>query len=106
MFVFTAAPGSANSDRIRDFDVNLDELTFENGTFTALGGSGSWGADDSRFHAEDGATSGEDSGDRLIYDTSAGNLYYDEDGAGGGSGLIVATLDSAPTITSSDITVI
>lgn len=104
-FVFRTA-GGANADLVLDFQSGLDELAFDNAFFTTLGGEGDWAAGDSRFHAASGATSAHDSSDRLVYDSGLGNLYYDPDGRGGSASQIVATLESAPSLSASDITVI
>ena len=42
-----------------------------------------------------GASAGHDASDRLIFDTTTGNLYYDADGDGAGTAQLVATLASA-----------
>jgi Ca2+-binding RTX toxin-like protein len=105
-FVFESAPGTANADRIEDFASGTDRLLFENRFFTALGGARDWRDGDPRFHAAPGATSGHDSNDRLVYDTSTGNLYYDPNGSAPGGVRLVATLADAPALAASDITVI
>ena len=105
-FVFAEPAGSANADRIVDFLPGTDQLLFENSVLTALGAAGDWGAGDGRFFAGAGATSGHDSSDRLIYNTTTGNLYYDADGSGAGASLIVATLQGTPALAATDITVI
>jgi Ca2+-binding RTX toxin-like protein len=105
-FVFAETAGSANADRIVDFVSGTDELLFENGVLAALGSAGAWAAGDGRFYAAAGATSGHDSSDRLIYNTTNGNLYYDADGSGAGAAQILATLSGAPALAATDITVI
>jgi Ca2+-binding RTX toxin-like protein len=105
-FVFAQPAGSANADRVGDFVSGTDRLLFDNDVLTALGGSGDWAAGDGRFHAAAGARSGHDSDDRLIYNTTSGNLYYDADGLGGAAGQILATLGGAPLLMATDITVI
>jgi len=78
-------------------------MRFDGSVFTALGGAGEFGASDARFYAAAGATSGHAAADRLIYDTSTGNLYYDADGSGAGASQLVATLQGAPAVHASDI---
>jgi Ca2+-binding RTX toxin-like protein len=90
---------------IEDF-TSRDELLFDNSSFDALGAEGAWSARDARFYAAAGATSGHDANDRLIYNTTTGDLYYDADGSGAGAALPVASLQGAPTLTACDITVI
>jgi Ca2+-binding RTX toxin-like protein len=103
-FLFANAPGTANADRILDFVTGTDELVFENGVMAALGGAGAWAAGDGRFWAASGATAGHDADDRLVYNTSTGNLYYDADGSGLGAAQLVFTLSGS--LAASDITVI
>jgi Ca2+-binding RTX toxin-like protein len=105
-FIFAEAAGTANADQVSDFLSGTDELLFENGALTALGAEGAFGAGDGRFLAGAGLSSGQDSSDRLIYNTSTGQLYYDADGSGAGAGQLVATLTGAPTLAATDITVI
>ena len=74
--------------------------------FTEIGALGPFGINDDRFAFGDGLTAGADATDRIIYDTSAGNLYYDADGDGAGASLLFATLQGAPTLHADDIAVI
>jgi Ca2+-binding RTX toxin-like protein len=100
--MITAAP----ADVIKDFTPRRDELLFDNSVYEALGAEDKWRAGDERFYAAAGATSGHDADDRLIYNTTTGDLYYDADGNGAGAALPVASLQGAPTLAASDITVI
>jgi len=45
-----------------------------------VGASGNFAANDARFYAAAGASSGHDASDRIVYDTLTGRLYYDPDG--------------------------
>jgi Ca2+-binding RTX toxin-like protein len=81
-------------------------LRFDASAFTALGGAGYFAAGDARFYAAAGATGGHDADDRLVYNTSTGQLYYDADGSGGGAAQLVATLQGAPGVAAADIWVI
>ena len=105
-FVFDTAPGAGNIERITDFSSAPDQLQFENAIFTAIGGAGTFAAGDGRFWAAAGATSGHDGNDRVVYNVSTGNLYYDADGSGSGAAILVATFQGNPTIAATDITVI
>jgi Ca2+-binding RTX toxin-like protein len=107
-FAFTATPGAANADFIVGFATggfSRDALRFDGSTYTRIGTS-DFASGDARFYAAPGATSGQDSTDRLIYDTSSGNLYYDEDGNGSGTSLLVATLQGAPALDGAQIHVV
>jgi Ca2+-binding RTX toxin-like protein len=105
-FVFASAPGSGNVDLVTDFVSATDKLSFENGVFTALGAAGNFAAGDARFAAGAGFTSGRDASDRMVYNTSTGQLFYDADGSGAGAAQLVATLQGNPAITATDIAVI
>jgi Ca2+-binding RTX toxin-like protein len=91
---------------VLDFEHGTDELVFDSSYFRTMGAPGPWLEGDERFHAAAGATSGHDTDDRLVYNTSTGALYYDADGSGSASSSIVATFQGIPTITASDVTVI
>jgi Ca2+-binding RTX toxin-like protein len=105
-FLFDTAPGATNVERITDFSSAPDQLQFENAIFTAIGGTGTFAAGDGRFWAAAGATSGHDANDRVVYNVSTGSLYYDADGSGSGTAVLVATFQGNPTIAATDITVI
>jgi Ca2+-binding RTX toxin-like protein len=106
VFLFSQPAGAANADRIADFAPGADRLHFESDVFAALGPEAGWAADDPRFFAAPNAAAAHDADDRLVYDTASGRLYYDADGIGGADALIVATLDAAPALAASDITVV
>src|SRR6185369_5266220 len=105
-FVFATAPGTGNVDLVSDFVSGTDKAAFDNSVFTALGVDGNFVAGDARFAAGAGFTSGRDASDRIVYDTSTGNLYYDADGSGAGGAQLVATLQDHPAVAATDITVI
>jgi Ca2+-binding RTX toxin-like protein len=104
-FVF-ADMGAANADHVTNFAAAWDDLRFDSTAFAQLGAAGQFATGDARFYAAAGASGGHDADDRLIYDTSAGQLYYDADGSGAGAAQLVATLDGAPSLAATDITVI
>ena len=60
---------------------------------------------DARFYSAAGATAAHDADDRIIYNSTTGDLYYDWDGAGGNAAQPLATLKGHPTLTAADITV-
>jgi len=103
-FVFTQY-GSANADSVLAFASEWDDLRFALSRFAGLGSSGRLAAGDERFFAASGATSGHEGDDRLVYDTSSGQLYYDADGSAAGSAQLVATLVDAPTLMATDLIV-
>jgi Ca2+-binding RTX toxin-like protein len=105
-FVFDTAPGAANADQVTDFVSATDRLNFDNAVLTEVGADGNFAAGDARFAAGAGFTSGRDASDRIVYDTSTGNLYYDADGSGTGAAQLVATMQGHPALAATDISVI
>jgi hypothetical protein len=99
-FLFDTALGGGNVDTIGDFQPNIDHLLLDNNIFTAIN-EGS--LDPSQFVV---GTSAQDANDRILYDATTGNLYYDADGNGAGAAVLFATLQGHPTIIASDIIVI
>jgi Ca2+-binding RTX toxin-like protein len=89
-----------NIDRITDFSVVDDVLQFENAIFTGLTSTGALPA--ASFVANT-TGSAVDSGDRLLYDTDSGQLFYDADGTGAALKVLVVTLTTKPVLTSADI---
>ena len=78
-FVFNTALGDTNVDTITDFTngatgVNNDRFSLENAVFTGLGQRAD-GIDCLRANG----TGPQDANDRLIYNSSDGELYYDAD---------------------------
>jgi Ca2+-binding RTX toxin-like protein len=116
-FRFTAQPDRYNADRIVDFVHGTDSLVLLNGDAPNPGGyppantadygaAGRLAANDARFYAAAGATSGHDASDRLVYNTVTGKLYYDPDGSGSQASQLVFTLSGAPVLAASDITIV
>ena len=48
---------------------------------------------------------GHDADDRIVYDTTSGNLWYDDDGSGSHAAQLLGTLQGAPGVTAHDFTV-
>src|SRR5207253_2720257 len=70
-----------------------------------LGASGNFTAGDVRFYGAAGATGGHDADDRIVLDTSTGNVYYDADGNGAGAAQLIFTLQAGAGLVATDITV-
>ena len=104
-FVFREM-GTANADRISDWASGADKVQLDDSAFTAIGALGDFSAGDVRFWAAAGATSGHDTNDRVVYNTTTGNLYYDADGSGGGAAQLIATILNHPAVAATDISVI
>src|SRR5437868_15037818 len=97
--------GAANADLLSDFDAGWDNIQLDAAAFTAIGATGRFSAGDGRFYSAPGATSGHDADDRLIYDSSTGNLYYDADGNGPGAAQLIATIANHSALAATDINV-
>ena len=72
------AMGQANADKIADFRHNTDKIALEDWLFAAIGPS----LDKGEFYAKAGAKAAHDADDRIVYNKTNGNLYYDADGKG------------------------
>jgi Ca2+-binding RTX toxin-like protein len=97
--------GSANADNLGDFTSGTDKITLDAAVMTALGASGNFAAGDARFWAAAGATGGHDADDRVVYNTTTRQVFYDADGNGSGAAQLVATLQSGATLVATDIVV-
>jgi len=104
-FVFDAI-GGANSDVVVGFASGADKVQLENAVMSALGAGGGFTAGDARYWEAAGATAGHDANDRVVYNTSNGNLYYDADGSGSGAAQLIASLQGAHDFTDTDVFVI
>ena len=103
-FVFREM-GSANADRISDWASGSDEVHLDDSAFTSIGALGDFAASDARFNANSTGTA-TDTSDRVVYNTSTGQLYYDADGSGGGARELIATFTGNPTVAATDFSVI
>ena len=101
----TALNAGSNVDSIRDFSSG-DTLQLSQVIFSRAGSVGTLNA--SFFKAGAGLTSGQDSDDHIIYNTTTGNLYYDADGSGAGASILFAQLGTTthPTLTAAMIQVV
>jgi Ca2+-binding RTX toxin-like protein len=103
-FVFREM-GSANADRVSDFASGADKLQLDDAAFTSIGAMGNFAAGDARFWASSSGAA-HDSNDRVLYNTSTGQLYYDADGNGSAAAQLIATVLNAPAVAATDIVVI
>jgi Ca2+-binding RTX toxin-like protein len=104
-FMFTVAPGTANADVVTDFDSGADRIVLDGNAHASSGASGNFAASDVRFWSS-GTGTAHDGDDRVIYNSSNGQLWYDADGNGAGARQLIATLEGIPALTASDITII
>src|SRR5438132_747888 len=97
--------GAANADSVGSFATSWDRVQLDVAAFANIGASGRFVAGDVRFYSAPGATGGHDADDRIVYNTSTGQLFYDADGNGPGAAQLIATLQGAPTVVVGDINV-
>ncbi len=100
-FVFNTAPGAANLDTIGDFSAAADMIQLSKSVFTGLG-MPAFALPTEAFHSGAGVTTAADATDRIVYNTTTGDLYYDRDGTGGAAAVKFAVLAGAPAITEAD----
>src|SRR5262249_57356739 len=99
-------PGATtNSDLITDSQSGVDTLQLDASAMPALGAAGRLAAGDARFVSGPGLNSGQDSSDRLVYDTSHGILWYDADGSGPGQAQLVFSFQGVPALAATDIVI-
>ena len=101
VFVFDTKLGSTNIDTIDDFSVKNDTIWLDSDIFTQAGKVGDLAS--AAFYI---GSKAHDSSDRIIYDKSNGNLWYDADGSGKGAAVQFALLDKGLSITTSDFDII
>jgi Ca2+-binding RTX toxin-like protein len=100
-FEFGAAlNASSNVDRVMDFVTGVDEIRLDRTVFThiALGELAQ-----GQYYE---GTAAHDAGDRIIYNSGTGNLYYDADGSGAGAAIVFATLSGSPNLTAADFFIV
>ncbi|HEX8639533.1 MAG TPA: M10 family metallopeptidase [Allosphingosinicella sp.] len=86
-FLFDAPLGSANVDKILDFNATSDSIFLSREVFAAAGANGTLAS--SAFHK---GTAAADAADRIVYDQAAGKIFYDADGSGAGAAVLFATV--------------
>jgi Ca2+-binding RTX toxin-like protein len=99
-FLFEAPLGSANVDKILDFNATSDSILLDRAIFAAAGANGTLAS--SAFHK---GTAAADALDRIVYDQPAGKIYYDADGSGGGAAVLFATVTPGISLSYADFIV-
>ncbi|HEV7659245.1 MAG TPA: Calx-beta domain-containing protein [Allosphingosinicella sp.] len=102
-FAFTTSIGgtTGNIDVIVDYQAGIDKILLDDAIFAGIGGPGALAP--GVFVT---GTAAGDADDRLIYNSSTGQLFYDANGSAAGGAVHFATLQGAPTLTASDFQVI
>jgi serralysin len=102
-FVFTGKLNAGNVDTVLDFKHDRDTVALDDKFFKAIGSSLSSG----EFWAKAGAKKAHDADDRIIYNSTTGNLYYDPDGRPGSKvAILFATLSNTPTLDHGDFLIV
>jgi len=104
-FIFATFPDPSNAVVVTDFGSGVDKLRLDTAHMPALGAGGNFSAGDGRFHAAPGAVGGHDADDRIIYNMTTGELFYDAEGSSSGAAQRIATLQGAPAFSATDIAV-
>lgn len=95
-FVFNTALGPGNVDTIKDYTRADDVIRLENSIFTSLSTTGPLNADNFKV-----GINAADESDFIIYNNNTGALYYDADGSGAGSKVLIANVYSTGTTAAS-----
>ncbi len=98
-FVFDAAPGAGNVDRIADFRPRKDVLVLDAGVFVGLAPGP---LDAAALHR---GTAAADATDRILHDRKAGTLAFDSDGAGGDTATVFARIERGLQLDAGDVLV-
>lgn len=95
-FVFNSALGPGNVDTIKDYTRADDVIRLENSIFTSLSTTGPLNANNFKV-----GINAADANDFIIYNNVTGALYYDADGSGAGSKVLIANVFSSGTTAAS-----
>jgi Ca2+-binding RTX toxin-like protein len=98
-FLFDAAPGAGNVDRIVDFKPGKDTIVLDGVVFAGLAPGL---LDPGAFHAGKNAA---DPSDRILHDVKAGTLAFDVDGIGGDDAIVFARIDRGLDLRADDFLV-
>ncbi|MEO0030761.1 MAG: hypothetical protein RIS94_519 [Pseudomonadota bacterium] len=96
----------SGTDRIVDFShAEGDVLELNKAGFTKLGAAtGALSAD--QFWSGAGVQGAHDAGDRIIYDTDSGSIWYDADGTGRAVATLIAVMEGAPALAATDFLIV
>ena len=98
-FIFeTALNATTNVDTIQNFVVNVDDIYLSQAIFTGIGAT--LDADEFQIGVADAAT------DRIIYDQTTGQLFYDSNGNASGGCTLFAILNPGTALTINDFAMV
>lgn len=100
---FALVRGGPNADRITDFTDGQDRLQLSAAEFGAGLAPGALAAGAFIANTSGQAQAGSH---RFIYETDTGRLYFDADGNGAGTRMLIATLEGLPTLAAGDFLLI
>jgi len=95
-FFFNTTPNSSgNSDTLADFAPNADKIMLDDDVFKAFDAAASSILTSAQFGSGAGMTTAATSAQRIVYNTTTGDLYYDADGVGLTASIRFATLGAS-----------
>lgn len=100
LFQFKDRPGKTNADTIRDFGQGNDRIALDDAVFTGFDDTGRLDADAFVI-----GKSAQTEDHRIIYARSSGDIYYDADGVGGASRVLIARVEPGLTLSADDFMV-
>ena len=87
-------------DRISDFTHGSDKIAFTAAAFAGFAGQPMGALDPAAFGFGTSATT---DSQHVLYDSATGRVFYDADGQGGTSAVLIAVLTHAPVLDAGDI---
>ena len=103
-FVFNTDFAISNVDTITDFSVEQrDDIRLDDKVFRGLLADQAGDLSNAQFALGSAA---QDASDRIIYNPTRGDLFYDADGAGGQAAILFARLDAGLALTANNFEVI
>ena len=102
-FVFNTALSSSNIDTLTDFVHGTDKIQLAKSIMSSLGVVGALKSADFKL-----STAKLDASDRIIYNKTTGDLFYDSDGSGLVAAVKIAIIgaSSHPTLSNTDFTIV
>jgi Ca2+-binding RTX toxin-like protein len=104
-FVFDFAPNAkTNVDYIWDFSPDEDKIQFSRNIFKGFAATGTVGS--TAYVEGSGKTTADSAAQRLIYNTTTGDLFYDADGNGRAAAVKVAIIGNKGDLSHTDFEII